>query len=78
MNQRLFLFVIALFFMAALKYALGQDEPVIGWDSVLQDDPIQDVAGVMLAAPILGAICGAFRLLRTNSPRPVLLSLRLR
>jgi hypothetical protein len=78
MNKRLLLFAMILFFMAALKHAFGQDEPMIGWDLSVQDDPIQDVAAVMLAAPILGAICGAFRLLRTNSPRPVLLSLRLR
>jgi hypothetical protein len=78
MNKRLMLFAIALFFLVALKHAFGQGEPVVGWDAVLQDDPIQDVAAVMLAAPILGGICGAFRLLRTNSLRPVLLSLRLR
>ena len=78
MNKRLLLFAIALFFMAALKYAFGQGGPMIGWDPVMQDDPIQDVAVVMLAAPALGAICGAFRLLRTNSSQPVLLSLRLR
>jgi uncharacterized membrane protein len=78
MNKRLLLFAIALSFMAALKYAFGQGESGIGWDPVLQDDPIQDVAAVMLAAPILGGICGAFRLLRTRSPKPVLLFLRLR
>jgi hypothetical protein len=78
MNKGMLLFAMVLFFMAALKHAFGHDEPMIGWDPVLQDDPTQDVAVVMLAAPILGAICGVFRLLRTNSPRPVLLSLRLR
>jgi hypothetical protein len=78
MNKRHMLFAIALFFPAALRCAFGQGEPVIGWDAGLQDYPIQDVAAVMLAAPILGGICGAFRLLRTNSLRPVLLSLRLR
>jgi hypothetical protein len=78
MNKRLLLFAIVLFFMVALKYAFGQGEPVAGWDSVMQDDPIQDVAAVMLAAPILGAICGAFRVVSTNTARPVLLSLRLR
>jgi hypothetical protein len=77
MNKRMLLLAMVLFFMAALKRAFGQDEPVIGWDFGLQDDPTQNVAVVMLAAPILGAICGVFRLLRTNSPRPVLLSLRL-
>lgn len=78
MNERLLLFAMVLFFMAALKHAFGQDATSIGWDPGLQDDPTQDVAAVMLAAPILGAICGVFRLLRTNSPRPELLSLRLR
>jgi hypothetical protein len=78
MNRKLLLFAIALFFMVALKFAFGQGEPVVGWDAGFQDDPIQDVAAVMLAAPIIGGICGAFRLLRTNSLRPVLLSLRLR
>jgi hypothetical protein len=78
MHKRLMIFAIALFFLAALRYAFGQGEPVVGWDAGLQDNPIQDVAAVMVAAPILGGICGAFRLLRTNSLRPVLLSLRLR
>lgn len=66
MNKRLLLFAVALLCLSALRYAFGQGEPVIGWDSVLQDDPIQDVAAVMLAAQILGGICGAFRLFRTK------------
>jgi hypothetical protein len=78
MNKKLPLFALALFCLSALKYAFGQGEPAIGWDPVLQDDPIQDVAAVMLAAPILGGICGAFRLFRTNSQQPLLFSLRLR
>lgn len=77
MNKRLLLLAIALFFMAALKCALGQGEAVVGWGPVLEDDPIQVVGLVMIAAPILGTICGAFRLLRTNTASPVLLSLRL-
>lgn len=78
MNKRWLLFAAALPFMAALKYAFGQDESAISWDPILQEDPTQDVAAVMVAAPILGVIFGAFRLLRTNSSHPVLLSLRLR
>jgi hypothetical protein len=68
---------MVLFFKSALKHAFGPDEPTIGWDPVLQDDPTRDVAAVMLAAPILGAICGGFLLLRTSSARPALLSWRL-
>jgi hypothetical protein len=62
MNKRLLLFAMVLFFMAALQHAFGQDEPMIGWDPGLQDDPTQDVAAVMLAAPILvrSAACFAF------------------
>jgi hypothetical protein len=78
MNKRLLLAVVAVFFLVAMKHAFGQDEPMIGWEPVWQDDPVQDVAFVMLAAPILGAIFGAFRLLSTNSREPEMGRLRLR
>ncbi|HEY6306393.1 MAG TPA: hypothetical protein VI488_08075 [Candidatus Angelobacter sp.] len=76
MNKRLLLFVTKLFLAAAMKHAFGQGGAATSLDPVWED-PTQDVAAVMVAAPIGGAIFGAFRLLRTNSARPVLLSLRL-
>lgn len=78
MKKRWLLFATVLLSMAALKYACAQDESAMNWDPVWQDDPIQDVVAVMVAAPILGVMFGAFRLLRTHSSRPVLLSLHLR
>jgi hypothetical protein len=77
MNKKLFLCAAVLFFMLAWRYAFGQAESAINWDPLLQEDPMQDVAAVFVAAPILGVVFGTFRLLRTNSPRPALVVLRL-
>jgi hypothetical protein len=77
MNRKLLLCTAVLLFMLAWKYAFGQDQSAINWDPLLQEDPMQDVAGVFVAAPILGMVFGAFRLLRTNSPRPALVVLHL-
>ncbi len=76
MNKRWFALATLLFVMVALRYTFGQDESAIGWDTVVRD-PIEDVAAVMTAAPILGVIFGVFRLLRTHSMRPALEPLRL-
>jgi hypothetical protein len=57
-----------LLLVIGVKHALGQDESPIGWD--LENDPTQDVAAVMIAAPILGAVQGALRLLTANAFRP--------
>ncbi len=77
MSRRWFAFATLLFAITTLRCAFGQDESAIGWDTIAQD-PIQDVAAVMIAAPILGVIFGALRVLRTHSTRPALESLRLR
>jgi hypothetical protein len=71
MNSKMLLLAGVLIFVLGMKCAFGQAvETAMNWDPFLQDDPVQDVAAVMVAAPILGAVFGAFRLLRTNSSRP--------
>ncbi len=76
MNKRWFALATLLFAMAARRCAFGQDGSPIGWDTVVRD-PIEDVAAVMIAAPILGVIFGVFRVLRTQSTPPALEPLRL-
>jgi hypothetical protein len=78
MNRKMLLLAGVLIFILGMKYAFGQAvETAINWDPVLQEDPVQDVVAVMVAAPVLGAIFGAFRMLETNSSRPALVFLRL-
>jgi hypothetical protein len=70
MTKKWLFFVMSLFLMMAVKQAFAQDASTIGWD--LDDDPTHDVVAVaMIAAPILGVIFGALRLLSTDAFRPV-------
>jgi|GEM_PF-4713232 len=79
MKRKLLLFAIALLVLIGLKYAFGQGDETISWTPyTLQDaDPIQDVLAVMIAAPLLGTVFAAFRILARRSARPVLEPIRL-
>jgi hypothetical protein len=78
MNSKMLLLAGVLIFVLGIKYAFGQAvETAMNWDPLLQEDPVQDVAAIMVAAPILGGVFGACRLLRANSSRPSLVFLRL-
>lgn len=75
MTKRWLFLAMSLFLMMAVKhtfahaFAQGEDASTVGWD--LDDDPTHDVAVAMIAAPILGTIFGALRLLSANAFRPV-------
>jgi hypothetical protein len=70
MTKRWLFFAMLLFLMVAVKHAFAQDASTIGWD--LEDHPTNDVAVAMIAAPIMGAIFGALRMLSANAFRPVI------
>lgn len=77
MNKRLALLFCGFMLVMAARLAFGQDvDNGITWDAVAED-PIQDIARVMVAAPILGLFFGMIRILRTQSSRPALSYLRL-
>jgi hypothetical protein len=63
-------FATSLFLLVAVKHALGQDDPTIGWDMV-EDVPTQDVGAAMMTVPLLGAILGGWRLLTASRFHPV-------
>lgn len=73
MNRKSLLFACALFFLVAVKFALGQiDNDVAGWDiDAGYDDPSEWIFSVMMCAPILGAVIGALRVLAQRTARPV-------
>ena len=80
MKRKLLLFAGVLFLMLALKYAFGQET---GGTAELDtagvyEDPTESVIGLAIAAPLLGMVFGAFRVLAKRSQRPVLEPMRLR
>jgi hypothetical protein len=74
----LLVFAMALLLATASKHASGQDESAVGWNAFEEDDPTEDIAAVMIAAPVLGTILGALRVRKTNTSRPIIVSLGLR
>jgi hypothetical protein len=77
-TRKMLLFVSVLFLLFALKYALGQEEGgSIGWDTEVDQDPLDCVLALMIAAPIVGSVLGAIRVLSLRSARPVLEPIRL-
>jgi hypothetical protein len=77
-NRRILLFSGVLFLLIAVKYAFGQAEGgPIGWDADAYQDPLDCVLALMIAAPILGSVFGAIRILKARSARPVLEPIRL-
>jgi len=77
-TRKVFLLAGMLFLLIAVKFALGQDESgSIGWDADTYQDPLDCVLALMMAAPILGSVFGAIRILNTRSARPVLEPIRL-
>ena len=71
-RKNLLLFAAVLFLLLALKYAFGQDEDAVGFSPVDYEDPAESIFGLMAAAPILGAIFGAMRILLQRCARPIL------
>jgi len=70
-SKNLIFFAAMLFLVVALKYAFGQDED-FGEFTPSYEDPLDSTFGLMTAAPILGAVFGAMRVLFQRSARPVL------
>ena len=77
MNRKVLLFAGALFLLFALKYALGQENDVSGWDSETYEDPAESIFGLMMAAPLFGMVIGAVRVLVQRSVRPIVEPIRL-
>ena len=78
MKRNLLLFLVGFFFVAALKYAFGQEDVSgVSWDPVTVHNPMDDVLAVMIFAPIVGFAIGIVRVLTLSSARPVLEPIRL-
>lgn len=71
--RNLLLFALMLFLVMAIKYALAQNENDLGsWYDNEYEDPAESIFGLMMAAPILGAVFGGLRILFQRSARPIL------
>ena len=78
MTKKSLLFAGAFFLMLALKYALGQDEgDVTGFDQIVYEDPAESIFSLMMAAPLIGAVIGAIRVLALRDAKPLLQPIRL-
>jgi hypothetical protein len=76
--RKMLLFTGVLLLVVGLRYAFAQDQGVaVGWDTDAYQDPLDIVLALMIAAPILGAVFGAIRVLSSRSARPVLEPIRL-
>jgi len=76
MNRKSLLFLGMFFLLFALRYALGQDDG-IGIEPDDYEDPAESIFGLMMAAPLLGAVIGGIRVLALREAKPVLQSIRL-
>src|SRR5215470_9317646 len=76
MTWKSLLFVGVFFLLFALRYALGQDEG-IGIEPGDYEDPAESIFGLMMAAPLLGALIGGIRVLALREAKPVLQPIRL-
>lgn len=75
--KRILFFACVLFLLLALKHAFGQDN-VVGWEPEAYQDPLNDIFGLMLGAPILGSVFGVLRVLAGRTAPPVLQPIRLK
>lgn len=78
-QRKLLVFLGVLFLLFVLRSALGQgEENVVGWDPIAYEDPAESIFNIMMAAPILGAMIGAARLIAQRFQRPVVQPIHLR
>src|SRR5215468_10070080 len=76
MTRKTLLLIGMFFLLFALRHALGQDEG-IGIEPGDYEDPAESIFGLMMAAPLLGAVIGGIRVLALREAKPVLQPIRL-